>query len=168
MQRGDDMDVEPRLQEPSDYNLKELASAKEKLALYQRMSLDEVEAFVSAELEEALEERKKNDQKKQELLERYTKMRIAVQAWQPPTARHTGLKEFMLEQLNKSISFDCSSYWPPIPEKVSSGEWRARKIEQVLKDIDYHTRGNLAEIELTEDGNNWIRALYASLPKEDK
>lgn len=33
-----------------------------------------------------------------------------VQLWQPPTDDHMGLKEFMIQQIEESIKFDCASY----------------------------------------------------------
>lgn len=92
-------------------------------------------------------------------------MLTKVQAWQPPSSDHAGFKDFMIEQLTKSIEFDCDlSYHTDNPPQLLTGEqYLGSKIAKSLKSIAYHKKEQLAEEERTEGRNRWIKQLRESL-----
>lgn len=95
---------------------------------------------------------------------KYTKMLSAVYDWVPPTARHHGLKVFMIEQLKDSIKFDCEPdyYLTPTP-RLTPGEWVEQQVQQLTKSIERHDLEQAEEVERTNTRNAWIAALRDSL-----
>lgn len=93
---------------------------------------------------------------------RYLSMIEKVQAWQPPSPEHQGMKDFMLEQLNSSLKFDCTEYSGP-PEPMTATAWLARKNEKAVRDISYGIENREREIERTESRNRWLAQLRDSL-----
>lgn len=92
--------------------------------------------------------------------ERVRAMLAKVQAWAPPTADHSGLKKFMIEQLMGDLSNPIK--WPA-PARQTGSEWRRARIEQALRDIAYHRKENHQEIARALSRTEWVRALRASL-----
>lgn len=94
----------------------------------------------------------------------YTNMREQVIAWIPPTEKHKGLKSFMLEQLDESIWFDCSTrYYETPASKLSPEEWKARHVLELNGDIRYYTREAEQQAQRHADFNAWLTALHVSL-----
>ena len=92
---------------------------------------------------------------------RYEAMIAKVRAW---TGAPEGLKEFMLEQLQQSVQFDCGGdYLPAVPEEVEPAEWQALNKARILKDIAYHEGERAKEITRTQERNKWLSQLRASL-----
>jgi hypothetical protein len=83
-----------------------------------------------------------------------------VNAWQPPTIEHVGLKQFMIEQLTIT---QAHSELPPPPKPISDQVWLAR----VLEEAEYIVTGaknNLhRHLRDVESRNAWIKALSGSL-----
>ena len=159
-QRDDDMRDKPKLREPSiQYHLDAIKAAK-------KNSKPSKTAFNKYK-KDKIEEYKQHIQEKKQLKERYQLMLNQVQMWTPPTSDHDGLKEFMINQLNKSIEFDCSvdgsardldtytnmTYEDYVAELKKSSDW----------EIKYHTERLEEEKKHAEFANKWILALYDNL-----
>lgn len=100
-----------------------------------------------------------------QLLVRYTAMKDQALAWVPPSSEHRRLKDFMLEQLDSSIKFDCdtSYYDNNQPTRMTGAEWREDRISSAFESIEYHTKGHADEIASTHKRNEWIRLLRESI-----
>jgi hypothetical protein len=85
-----------------------------------------------------------------------------VKAWEPPTADHAELKKFMIEQLTKSIDWDCTHYGEA-PARLSGPMWLSGQKANALRDVGYHAKAHAEEIERCAAANRWIIALYESL-----
>lgn len=148
---------------PSDYHVRALEM--------ERASLADVVAMTDAQCDEAAakswadreERRQKNAAECSELRDKYKAMLARVIAWNPPTADHTELKNFMHSQITKSIDFDCRPLWPDEEPKLTGAEWRAREVANLRRSIAYHERENEKEIERTDKRNAWIADLRKSL-----
>jgi hypothetical protein len=93
---------------------------------------------------------------------RYQATLDKARAWDPPSAEHVEFRKFMIEQLTKSIDFDCSIYDPgPLP---SFGEWCATRSASLARSIEYSRDGMAKERERNESRLAWVRALKASVP----
>jgi len=94
----------------------------------------------------------------------YEGMIQRVKDWAPPTAEHTGLKDFMLKQLTESIKFDC---WGeknfPMPQAQSGLEYQHRRLCGVLQDIEYYAKSYQEELERLRERTKWLRELRLSL-----
>jgi hypothetical protein len=124
-------------------------------ATAERLAIEAYEAQV-ARYEQALAEA-------QARAERYQLMLAEVEAWEPPTEEHQGLKKFMVEQLTSSIDFDCDTSYRSRPARQSGEEYREAVVAKARSEIAYSTRHIAEEIDRATDRTNWVRALRASL-----
>jgi len=99
------------------------------------------------------------------LKERYEEMLQKVRDWEPPSEDHQGLKTFMIEQLEQSIDFDCNvGYWEKnAPKLLGGAEYKRQQLDKATEDIDYYQKEKLKEAERTQNRNEWIASLRASL-----
>ena len=162
MMRDEDSDAEiPDEFKPSLHHANKIrearelgvAFAKHTEAIWERLN----EAAYQAELTEYQRSVKKNDEREK----RYRSMMKEVQRWTPPSADHEGMKKFMLEQLQQSIEFDCHT--PHKPQRRHWSVYKAKRITDVARDIEYHTKEYLGEVKRATDRTEWVRALRESL-----
>jgi len=160
------------LKEPDNYYVKRLKEAQERLAQLRKMSLEDVKAKCAADRKERvayLENRL--SQIETEML-RYDAMLEQVKKWDPPTSDHAGLKTFMLDQLNDTISFDYNpssigrlkaelyEYKPEDPQ-----EWLNDNIEFAERDIKFASKRLQDENINLVATNTWITKLLESIAK---
>lgn len=165
MMRDDASDAPiPESFKPSPYNAEALAKANTRVAELQAMTSDvaEVEAAKSYDAELASHTKILAD--KAALLSKYEAMQERVSAWVPPTNDHKGFRSFMLEQISESIRFDCGTSYYTAPERLTGGEWLARELDKAHRDVAYHAKANVEEIERTNGRNAWVAALRQSVP----
>jgi hypothetical protein len=167
MMRDDPHDAEiPTEFEPSDYNSKALKKAQSELGALENISEDEA-AILS--INECDAENKMDDEyriRKSELRKKYAAMRLQAAMWLAPSPDHQNLKEFMISQIDQSIKFDCPDYAYERKHPRSGKEWLQHKRERILKDIEYHTKGDREERERTRARNLWIQRLRDSLEEK--
>src|SRR2546425_1153733 len=99
--------------------------------------MDDREAKEAARVERA-EAIRRNDEieaDRQGKEARYRAMPAHVEAWDPPTGDHQTFKEFMLDQLNQSIQFDCGEFSMPVPEELTGKAWRAKQATKTKEQI---------------------------------
>lgn len=161
MQRESPLDELPKEQVPSDYHSKALETTRLELAKVDAMTDAEIVAACDTEYESHLAEFQRRSEETATHRDRYNKMIAQVESWTPPTDDYQNFKNFMLEQLWESIKHDC--YEPERPVRVTAKQWKSEKVNRLMSDIDYHTKHNKEEIERTNQRNEWIRQLYASL-----
>lgn len=155
----------PNQFEPSTYNAERLAEAKAERAWLYGLTEEKAAAEARAEFDRKTEAKRKWFAEREQQRKRYDAMIAQVEPWQ---GAPEGLKEFMLDQLRRGREFDCpdrDTYWDE-PELLSGAEWRAKKLEQVQRDIEYHAVEDAKERERTESRNAWIAQLRAALPPE--
>lgn len=165
MMRDKPLDAEiPERFMPSDYHEKKIAETLELLKSLKAMSPSEAEEAAHKEFEDDLQQKEDGIRKTLALEEKYRAMLSMVKAWGPPTPDHSGLKSFMVEQIEGSISFDCTDCYSEKEVVLMGGmEWRSAKINKALKSLEYHQKEHMAEIERTNGRNDWIRKLRQSL-----
>lgn len=101
--------------------------------------------------------------KKSHQKSRYEAMLQKVKSWSPPTSDHDQMKEFMIDQLNKSIEGDCfvggiySQETPPVKE------WLKGSIEKLENDVKTWASFYAQEVNRTKKRNQWISELRRSL-----
>jgi hypothetical protein len=92
-------------------------------------------------------------------------MRSKVADWQPPRTDHQGLKDFMIEQLDQTISFDGKpgDFYLEKAVRVSGAQWRSDKLQEITRSIEYHTKEQKSEVERVATRNKWVADLRKSL-----
>ena len=77
--------------------------------------------------------------KKEETKKGYLRMLKLVNEWEPPTEEHNGVKAFMMDQISKSIDFDCN-YNEPEPVMIDPGGWIKQSINKAKRDVEYYEK----------------------------
>lgn len=160
MMRDEPLDTPiPETFEPSDYSVRALTRAKADLLAAETMTLEEAQADADLAYARRMEEWRESTAKRVATNARYAAVRTQVEAWTPPTPDHEGLKTFMLEQIDVSVS----DYVEPEPTKRPGMEWRAGLIADAQRSIEYHSKGDTEERERAAMRSKWVRDLRESL-----
>jgi hypothetical protein len=165
MMRDDPSDaVVPQRFEESPYYRKALEEAKDRLATVRAMSLASAEENARHAHTKALKEHGEREAAKDDLRNKYSAMLAQVVKWSPPSSEHTGLKDFMLQQLRESIDWDCKPY--PAPEPITNAAvWLADQIADAERAVERKTQALADEVERVAGRNRWIADLRASVPQ---
>lgn len=159
--RDHSLDAPVTLPEVSDYHRRRLAEAQDALAAFEAYSDEDWEAARDAEHEEAMRYWTESQEGVSARRARYETMVDKVWAWTAPTKEHSTFKTYMLNQLNESIKYDCSTY--PKPELRPVEQYKEDKISKALRDVSYHSEEHSKEIERVQERRAWIQALLDSL-----
>lgn len=164
MQRDESIDV-PLVDEeqPSTYHRDALGMAIAELVLLRGLSLNEWARREQESRTKATKEVSASIKEAGEVRVRYESMLAQVQAWTPPTPEHQGIKDFMVEQLTSSIQFDCSVKYLTMPSVLSAEDYRARRIAQAEKALEYHRTEWQKDQDRAASRNKWVADLRASL-----
>jgi hypothetical protein len=147
---------------PSDYRVKALATARADLAGVEAWTLEEAQAASEASYKQALARYAEGLDEAGARRERYEDMLAKVEAWEPPTPDHQGLKDFMAQQLRESIDFDCNTDYYQQPEKLSGADFKAQAVEAAKRQVEYHETELAKERERADQRTAWVRALRGS------
>lgn len=169
--RDKSMDAEYEPAVPSDYYLTALERSEEALEKYKSMTDEELIADAKVELERSLQSYRNMKQKAQEGADRLTEMLNQANAFVPPTKEHESLKEFMVDQLEKTIDFDGPSKWhdesiSKLEKRLSSLDAdviRAEKVAKAHRDIARATENYQKELKRCADANKWVTDLINSI-----
>lgn len=152
---------------PNESVLRSFERAREELAKARTMTLEEAEAEAQREYEAALKSHAENERKTDETRKRYEDMIANVEAWAPPTPEHSGLRNFMLEQLRESVRWDCGSKLPA-PRKLAGAAWRSRNIEDCLRWYNSHEANWADEQKRARERTAWLQTLVSSVGNPPK
>ena len=101
----------------------------------------------------------KNDREK--LKARYDKMLNKVRSWDPGSD-FLNLKNFMIEQLESSIQWDCG-YIPEKPKPLTPKQWYEQRYDMLTQHMAYHLKEYKNEVIKVNERNRWLRGLRESL-----
>lgn len=163
MQRDEDPNVEIKLRTVDDYYYENVEKARTALAKALSRSTGYWADEQEREIQEAREHRWKYLEDKASLEERYNAMLAEVKAWKIPTPEHSGLKQFMIEQLKSSIEFDCIDWTPEVPERLDVAEYADKKIASLASTYKRAVDNLAKEQERVAGQNAWVIALKESL-----
>lgn len=170
MQRDDPSSDKPKLQETSNYHTEKLLESQAQLAEFLGMTQDEMLDYGEQCKEEDIYRINERIQKNNALREKYDAMLEKVDAWIPPSFEHEELKQFMINQIQQSIDFDCkNSYNYQNLNKAQNStpmEYYQRMIDSIAWNIKHHSEESLKDTERTLGRNKWITDLYESLGVE--
>lgn len=166
MQRDEHPDVEIRERVVEDYEINRVTKAQKDLALALGWSLAEWQSKQEKEMADAKEYALRYATDREAMRSRYQAMLAQVEAWTPPTHEHTGLRDFMIEQIESSIKFDCGDWTPSIPEGLPVSEYAEKEIAKLSQAVVRATEQLDKERERVASQNAWVRALRDSLRPE--
>jgi hypothetical protein len=146
----------------SSYHADKEADARREGARLLALTADEAQAEATAARQAWEAQQTASEAERVARKGRYEAMLAKARAWEPPTKNHVGLRDFMVEQLEQSIDFDCSHHEFNAP--TSDGPtWLAAAIAKANRDIAYHAEEYAKEAERASERSAWVRALRASL-----
>ena len=150
--------------EPSDYHLKALTSAKDRLSDLESITMEDAKSRCDGEYKQAESARITRLSENKAQLAAYEAMLQQVNAWQPPSDEHCGLRDFMRDQIEQSVKFDDSTDYLGKPTEIKAAEdWLEDKKSEALEKIKYHREEYAKEVERTNKRNEWIATLRNSL-----
>jgi len=169
--RDDDMDAEFTPRTPSGYYLEEIEKAKQLLKDAETLSDEVIVKNRKKELEKSKEyhlsaiEKKKVDKKNMNDILKY------VRKWQPPTADHNEIKDFMIDQIEKTIYFDCKTQYNDEALELielelltlNASEIRKAMVETSKEDFEYNTKNYNEDVERCDKSNQWVSDFVESL-----
>ncbi len=166
--RDDPMDAPiPESFTPSTYHTERAKVLEREIAALEAMTNEQRIAYGVAKIERSLASLHDGLRKNTDENARLDAMASQVQAWQPPSKDHEGLKKFMLEQI--AISRDRSDYYH---ERIA--ELKAMHPLQIWRDEVQSSKDFLAsnqksdreEIERCHGRTQWVRQLRESLKQQ--
>lgn len=164
-QRDDPLNEPPKLQEPSDYHINALATAKAKVVALEAMSAEQRRAYGDNRRAEAIASARAAQERNALQNRRLDEMLEQVHGWTAPTSEHAGLKTFMVEQLTMSRNGDYSSRW--LSEELAKTPMQCfdEELAAARHSVECQQSEHEKELARTAERNGWIRALWASLPE---
>lgn len=93
---------------------------------------------------------------------RYEQMLQKVKQWMPPTDEHCSLKDFMIEQLESSMNYDCDVH-PPIHGSREEHIKFYSSPDYLLREIEHHREEYEKEVEYCNKKKQWVIDLINSL-----
>uniref|UniRef100_A0A6H1Z8N4 Uncharacterized protein n=1 Tax=viral metagenome TaxID=1070528 RepID=A0A6H1Z8N4_9ZZZZ len=156
----------PERFEPSKYSEERAKEAQQEIDEVKGMSDDVAEEKAKEDYDKRIGYIASVISERTDLLQKYTNMLRMVKVWQPPTEDHIGLKDFMIEQIESSIKFDCdtSYYLEKHPIWLSGRQWKEQRLAELYRNLDSYLVENIKEINRTEARNIWLKQLRESLP----
>ena len=131
------------------YELENFTSDKQWKQMYQN------------EKQKVKEENTRYAKQRAEYKKRYYDMLYKVRDWVPPTPEHRGLKDFMIQQLEESIKFDCNHF--ELSELPPFDDWKKEKLNSTKENFYYHREKWNEEVKRTDEKNKWLADLRKSL-----
>lgn len=167
MQRDDPMGDKPKLRQEGSYHENRILEASAELGAFQTMDQNQRVATGQELRTEAMASAQKYLNDKIVLKGKYEDMIRRAQAWNPPSPDHEQLKQFMIEQINSSIDFDCNISYAleelDKKTKMKPLDYYNEKVKSLEWDVNYHTEQLEKDRERQNQANDWILKLYESL-----
>ncbi|MBV8273566.1 MAG: hypothetical protein JO067_14965 [Cupriavidus sp.] len=149
--------------EPSEFYAGKAAAAESELKRLLALTPNQVEEEALADFTRQCEARDKYLKECADSLAKYSAMLGKVNEWNPPSPDHFRFKEFMVEQLQQSIDFDCDATLYGPAERLSGPTWLEAQIGVQRRMAAHSTQQDQDERDRVEGRNQWLRQLRESL-----
>jgi hypothetical protein len=160
--RDDSADAPLRLPRESDYYEREVKETEARLANLHSMTTKEINEAAAVAYAAAVKRVEGYNAERRTTKERYEAMLAHVAAWKPPSPDHHELKQFMRQQLQQSIDFDCRCP-TPLPAKRDAEEWWRDEIKNAERSLKSAAESAASERARVSGRRAWIQSLLASL-----
>ena len=156
--------IPAKLEPDTQYHDEQIAELNQEIARLAAMGEQEKQDAAAGHFAEERQSWQRRYAEREQDRGRYTAMLEKVRAWHPAEAC-TGLKDFMVEQLESSLDFDCSPWekYYPKPTEQPAEAWHAATMAETIRCLTYHSEERAKEIERTNERNLWLDALRTSL-----
>lgn len=169
--RDFDLNAEYVPRKPSAYYKKEIAKAKKEISRIKNLTIEEIISEKVKSLKESQEYHLKAIEKAnsdRSLLETLLK---EAKEFAPPTAEHQGVKDFMIQQLETTIDFDCGTDYHTKKlaeiqnqlENLDSDSILKDLTEKAKKTLDYFVYELEKEVARCKESNVWVEKLLGAI-----
>lgn len=162
-------EYEPRV--PSDYHTKEIEKANEVLSTLKKMTDEEIVSKRKTELEESKQYHLKHIETAKQNTAKLNEILAKAKQFVPPTTEHTGIKDFMIKQIEETIDWDGKTNYHDeallkIESELSSLDVdviRADMFKLAYKDLTYHTKEYNADVARCAASNKWVEDFLTAI-----
>jgi hypothetical protein len=144
-----------KIEDDTPRRMRSLDRAQEAYNEFTALSLEEQRELHKKYVVDTEKHNEKTKKHRLEVAERYGKMLAKVIAWDPPKELEN-LKDFMKEQLEGSINFDCKPYESRVLE---FDEWLDNQVRSLLRSIEYAEDDLEREKKRVKEQHAWHEAL---------
>lgn len=157
---------------PSSYYYERFEEAKREFENLEKMSDDDIINEYNKSLKDDIDRNKKYLSEKRIKRKYLEDMLKQVNEWTPPTDDHIKFKEFMVEQLESTIDFDCKEDWTldeiktlenKMMDQVDPLKIRQDKFKSISEDIARYRKQIEDEENRCNTANKWVSDLIESL-----
>lgn len=170
--REEPFDSEYKPRTPSNYHVKGIAEAKEKL---KELEVLDDETIIKREYEKILNDIEYHEKAiitKNENEVKLNKFLEKAKAFKAPTETHKGIADFMVKQLEETIDFDCKDddchkkRIDQLKERLkvlNADDIRGQLRTKATEDIAYNTKAHEEDLKRCRDSNKWYEDFINAL-----
>lgn len=156
---------------PSNYDTEQIERSKGLLMEYSKLSDESIIVLKKEELKTDRDYHQKRIKEIQESRKRLDEFVTQIESWVPPASDHIKFKNFMIEQINSTIEWDCNPKYHEEQLATIEKEYRhldpksirEEWIEKEEKNLSYYTEQHEKEVERCKQANKWVEDLLKSL-----
>lgn len=153
----------PEKIELNTYHKEQIEKYKEKIEKLNSMTIEDAKEKLKEKRKKLEKDRQATINRNEEIKEKYNDMLEKVRNWNPPTKEHEPIKEFMIEQIDKSKDWDEHSI-PKINEiYYKPKKWLEKQKESCIDTLNHHQKSWREELEYNKKQNRWLKKLRESL-----
>lgn len=165
MMRDDPWDAElPEKWEASERHDKRIAELQERKDFLNSLSEQSLIKACTDFYAEEEASRARMIEQNQAQRERYEAMLESVREWKPAHPVMWSTREFAIEQLEKSIDWDCN-YTPKPIDHLDPQEWQQAEFDEVMRKLQYHHEERAKERSRTDERNAILAVFKEELAK---
>lgn len=150
-----------------DYYKNGIAEHKKELAIARKRSMVEWEKLATEDYNRKYNYYKDEITKAANLRAKYQAILDKVRAYNPPTQDHLNYKNFMFEQIQGSLDFDCNTDYYNREfhnlTRTPAKEFKQKTIKNLEDSLKYDQEHYKKELEGCKKQTAWIKALKKSL-----
>lgn len=150
----------PERFEAAPYYAERVTETEAELNRLLNLSPHEIELESLDDFEERYARWKERSEERNLYRQRYEAMLDKVYNW---STEAEGIQNFMIQQLNDSLKFDCDGFYDRKPKMEDANVWFSKQVENARKELSYALKARAEEEERIADRNRWIDALRESL-----
>lgn len=146
---------------PAAYTLESLHAAEAAVREFEAMTVEEAARRAVAERDATIKSNAECRERFRKESEVLAAMRAEVEAGEPPTPDHAGMRAFMLQQIETSKPHEYQA-----PETLLTGaEWLTRQRKCAAENVARRAEDWKRDVENAANRTKWLRDLRSSLTK---
>lgn len=159
---------EPR--QPSEYYAENITRIKNAFAELKTISDADLIADERARLSESKSYHEKAIKEAHSRRATLLKFLSEAKQWEPPTDEHTEFKQFLIQQITETISWDCSTKYHdeklaeiiPSLSDMNAEKIRIERLKSLEKELAYNEKQYAEDVSRCAKANQWVEQVIES------